>query len=398
METSRSAHHSIAGYAYQFDKSLIEILGAAEGVTVTLEGIEDIDVGEESIQCKYYSSQTYAPSRIRSALFQFLAHYAGSSSRNFVYTLYAHFNQGVMPAAFSLSEFRLHFGDYHRGLSLTDDDLSKFLADHLRCIAARAFDEQRVDALNALRGFFSCTRHEAEDYFYANGLHEIIRLSRQPSVEARSITRAQFGAAINKKCRLFSLWLFQLKGERDYLKHVRKGLNSMNALSPSKDKHFLLTQAFAERSGIDGMSDLCSFLVDRFYQLQRALRDAVPPTVIVEGRDDHIIKLKRAVLANKVPINDGFEHIAFQPDFFDASPVINTRTTRNGRATDTIAIASYVIRIVAATTYKNARSSLRRPHVLFATGPDLDPADCHAAETIHLHSVNSHDQLISILQ
>ena len=48
-------------------------------------------------------------------------------------------------------------------------------------------------------------------------------------------------------------------------------------------------------------------------------------------------------------------------------------------------------RIVATTTYRTPGSVCAGLHTLCGCGPDLDPADCYATETIHLHSVSSHN-------
>ncbi len=397
MDASRSAHHTIAGYHYQFDKSLIEILNTTAAARVTLEGIEDIDLSAQTIQCKYHSSQRYAPSRVRSPLLQFIKHYAGSRDRNLVYTLYAHFKEGAAPRTFSLGEFKALIGDALHGLGLSDSELATFLSDHLSCVQARDIEQQHDEALAALCSALNCALHDARDYFYGNALHEIIRLSRQSSVASRSTTKAAFLSVINKKCRLFSLWLLQLKGERNYQRHVRDTLLRSECLSPTKRKHFLLHRALAERSGVRGLETLCYFLIDRFFKVGTALSNAVPPTVIIDGDQSLVSNLKRALLERRVPINDGFEHISFQPWLFDEPPVIMRMSTRSARPTDKIGRSSYVLRIIGGYTYKVSIECLDKPHVLVATGPDLDPGSCQATETIHLHAVNSHETLIPIL-
>ena len=75
MSKTRSAHHTIAGYHYQFDKSILEILRARPTARIALENIEDVDVEGECIQCKYHAAQRYQPSAIRKPLLAFLKHY-----------------------------------------------------------------------------------------------------------------------------------------------------------------------------------------------------------------------------------------------------------------------------------------------------------------------------------
>ena len=60
MSNRRSAEATIAGYLYQFDKSIIEVLKLnSDNDKIIIEGIEDIDIesidsNSKSIQVKYY--------------------------------------------------------------------------------------------------------------------------------------------------------------------------------------------------------------------------------------------------------------------------------------------------------------------------------------------------------
>ncbi len=55
--TKREATATIKGYHYQFDKTILEILSAADDEQVVVEGLEDVDLESpsllRSIQCKY---------------------------------------------------------------------------------------------------------------------------------------------------------------------------------------------------------------------------------------------------------------------------------------------------------------------------------------------------------
>ena len=397
MARTRSAHHTIAGYHYQFDKSLIEILKASQNETITLEGIEDIDLSVETIQCKYHASLKYVPSLVKAPLQAFLTHFSANRT-SFTYTLYAHFNQGSLPNSFTVDEAKAILGTALDPLGLTDADLASFLQTQLRCVAAHDLDEQRREALGAICSALNCTPQEAEDYYYGNALHEIISLSRQPTITARQITRQQFVTTINRKRRLFSHWLVQLKGEADYRQYVRAALSNHQALSTTKQKHFLIHAGLVMQSGVPGVVTLCRFLVERFFRVGHVLWDAVPPTVILDGENDMLLAVKQELLAQQITINDGFEHLAFQTWHFDLAPVTTRTVTRNGRPTDKIGNASYVIRLIGRKTYDQNKSSIRQPHVCLVTGPDLYGYDSGVGETIHLHAVDNHAALIAILQ
>lgn len=397
MVRSRSASHTIAGYHYQFDKSLIEILKAGDTEMVTLEGIEDIDLSAESIQCKYHASQKYFPSKIKAPLLEFLTHFSQNSER-ITYTLYTHFQEGSAPPSFTLTEAKTILGTSLDPLGLSDSDLESFLQNQLRCIAARNIDEQRKEVLSAIGSALDCTPLEAEDYFYGNALHEVIRLSRQPTISSRQINRQHFVSKINRKRRLFSHWLRQLQGEQDYQRYVRAALRSRQALLPTKHKYFFIHESLIKKSTVQGVITLCGFLVNRFFRLNYALRDAVPPTVILDCEDAVVLEVKRGLLNQRIMMNDGFEHLGFQPWIFDLAPVINRTVTQNGRPTDKIGAASYVIRLIGRKAYDANNENLDHPHVCIVTGPDLNGWDPLAGEIIHLDGVDTTYSLISILE
>lgn len=64
MARSRDAVDTIKGYYYQFDYFIFQLISLVnEEDTVTIEGIEDVDILEEkemvAVQCKYYAKTEY---------------------------------------------------------------------------------------------------------------------------------------------------------------------------------------------------------------------------------------------------------------------------------------------------------------------------------------------------
>jgi len=397
MTASRSATHTIAGYHYQFDKSLIEILGSQNEDPIKLEGIEDIDLESELIQCKYHSAQKYTPSKIKSPLLAFATHFSKYRGTT-IYTLYAYFREGSLPTSLTVGELKTILGIALDELAIDEDDLNKFVTGCLRIVPAGDFDAQREQAIETICAALNCANDEAIEYYYGNALHEIMRLSRQSDETLRITTRAAFIATINRKARLYSIWTQQIAGEKEYHTFVRKKLQSHDALSASKRKMFYLNSSVVTNSGVTGVSTLCEFLVKRFFQVGHSLITSFPPTVVLEASNDLIVSLKRNLLEKKIAFNDGFEHIDFQPWAFDADPVINRVPTRSGRATDKIGIASYQIRLLSRECYQRAFAQLKPSNVVFALGTESDSlvfSDEH--DVIHLHAVSSYEMMISIL-
>jgi hypothetical protein len=62
MTVSRVAQAPIAGFLYQFNRTILELLHGADTDSVTIEGVvEDIDIhnamGLEAVQCKYHEAE-----------------------------------------------------------------------------------------------------------------------------------------------------------------------------------------------------------------------------------------------------------------------------------------------------------------------------------------------------
>ncbi len=100
-EPNRSAHHTIAGYYYQFDHSISQLLDIAANGQIVLEGIEDVDVynadSTTAIQVKYYQNTNYSKDLVREPILLMLKDFSKrrTEGANLIsYTLYIHFNDG----------------------------------------------------------------------------------------------------------------------------------------------------------------------------------------------------------------------------------------------------------------------------------------------------------------
>ena len=81
MSKGRDAIDTIIGYYYQFDYYILQLLNLSKDTdTVTIEGIEDVDISEDgilkAIQCKYYAKTEYNHSKIASPIRLMLKDYA----------------------------------------------------------------------------------------------------------------------------------------------------------------------------------------------------------------------------------------------------------------------------------------------------------------------------------
>ena len=154
MAKSRSAYHSLSGYRYQFDKAIVTISEASRNESVTMEGIEDIDVGSHDfIQCKYHATKKYTPSSIRKPIMEFLRHYIDNRGQSIQpqYTLYAHFSDIQTQSPISSHDIISMIQNHHEEHHITIVELQKFVSDHLRVKIGPNLEDQEKLAKNAKR-------------------------------------------------------------------------------------------------------------------------------------------------------------------------------------------------------------------------------------------------------
>jgi hypothetical protein len=396
--TARSANYSITGLHYQFDKSIIAILDASASETIVLEGIEDIDLSKEYIQCKYHETQRYFPSSVRDPIVAFLGHYL-SSDRDKSYTLYVHFHDISSFKVIDLAELKVILAAELQRLQVTDDELTTFLSKHFQFVHGDAYDVQLTRVIAKLSEHLGCSIDDADTYFYKNALHEVIRLARQPSPADRAITRVEFVTVINKKYELYSMWLCQLSEQKDYVRYVKDTMRSAQALHSHLIKFIYLDRQILTLMGPSKFYVFCESLLDRFYSVGKTLKAAQPLTLIVDVTLDEVRLLKTTLLAKRISINDGYEHLEFQPWYFNRRPVINSGQA-GGRANDIIAMSSYSIRMITRSTYDLHRAQLEVPDTFITTGtvracPDVPPG-CHRHIHVHTPEFDSSTLLIDL--
>ena len=156
MATDRTAIDTIRGYYYQFDLYALQILESS-GEKIVLEGIEDVDVKTATettaIQCKYYEGTSYNHSVIAEPIRWMLKHFSEHKAESFKYQLYGHYRDGqdklILPltTGFVKNKFFTFTKDgveheYHRELSLTDEEIALFVERLKIIINAVSFDNQ----------------------------------------------------------------------------------------------------------------------------------------------------------------------------------------------------------------------------------------------------------------
>ena len=243
----RSATATIKGYFYQFDQTIVRLLEASKNASITVEGIEDVDLadGNDSafVQCKYYEGTEYNHSVIKDAVIHMLRHFHAAgcpSNQVFKYRLYGHYKSGQHKLVLPLTEAILkdNFLTYkcktvehkvHEELSITPAQLISFLSLLDIDVKAPSYEEQQKKIVQLLINEISgCTETDAEIFYYPNAINVIQNLAIEADEEKRKITRVGFIKATNRKEMIFSNWLQQKFGADYYAKMTRKKFFKFN--------------------------------------------------------------------------------------------------------------------------------------------------------------------------
>lgn len=388
---SRSAHASILGYHYQFDKSIIELLQRAPTETITLEGIEDIDINTPlptSVQCKYYSAQRYQPSLLREPLQAMLLHNRNATAPR-RYLIYLHCKEKTPPTKLTSNELKsiLTYTErgtehiFHEENGITDLNINRFLQS-LTIERAKPFEEQRKDVLDAITLALSCTATEATDFYYPRALNLIITTATRPTSQGRTICPSNFLAEIRARDILFTIWHHELLGKERTTKYHQAVIRKARALMPSRRRLLILTASTINRDTAYYLRTLIITLTNHAYRLGNALYDAQPWTIAADLAPVDLDTLKRDLLNEGIEYNDGHEALGFFPDYFNKPPLINRTTTKGGKATDRIGAASYKVRLISSTALR-AHAAAIPVDVLLSTDNN-PPAELSAQQTILL--------------
>lgn len=398
MARQRSAHDSLRGYRYQLDASVLAILGAANGESITLEGIEDIDkAGVEHIQCKYLESKAPWPSAVKDAVLELFRH-AHANPQVPIYTLYAHFGQA---AAEPLTDDKIAdaLDPVLPAEGFTRASLLTFLSTRYRLVKAEQIDAHSKKVYEALKQTLNGSSLEVETLFYPRALSEAIRLATQPNPADRTTTRPAFLEVVNKRETLFRSLLARLRGINAYFKHVSDEADKLGVLVSTRwvIVHFALAQT-ASLTIPDFCTRVLALSACRFREHYH-LRSTLPLTIVLEEPEARMRDLKREALRRGLNFNDGREDLGFTPTVFDAAPVIERRRIK-GRLTDVIDRASYCLRLVRSETLVLHARCLSMPHTLVVVGNNgilpYEPAP--EAHILHIDDVTDIADLVGVLK
>ena len=327
--STRSANATIKGYFYQFDHSIVQLLGAAnKSATVVVEGIEDVDLvdGTEDvlIQCKYYEGTEYNHSLIKDAVIQMLRHFSNGgcdSSQTLRYKVYGHYKsgQGKLPSSFDIEFLKTHFLTFtskknihkvYDELAVDDAQLATFIKLLEIDVRAKTYDEQQHEVTRMLVSQIpGCNIEDAKTFYYPLAIHAIQNIAVQKDESNRKITKGQFLTAIKKKDIVFAAWLRKKFGDDYYARSIKRRYFHFGATKVPKESRIFILDA-ADEFDVAKMVALLANIGKKFSHVEHIRTPATDrfcPYVLIQSVSaEELIALKTQLFNSGIKINDGY--------------------------------------------------------------------------------------------
>lgn len=343
--TNRSAVDTIKGYFYQFDMSILSVLRLAnDSDSISIECVEDIDLQTASdvtaVQCKYYAKTEYNHSVIKEAVRYMLSHFkevkAGTKPK-VSYVIRGHYASGQdkLSGSINIEFLKKHFLTYttkkveryhHVELSLTDSDLTEFLALLTVDINALEFDKQFQNVIKQLQNTFNCKQFSAEYFYYNNALRVTRELSIGSSPADRTISKKAFIDRVNTSSILFNEWFVQKKGKKLHLAALRKEYFTDLNISPFE--RFFLVEIDPASYVRAELKELIFILSKKWSKTSKREPTPFCPYLFIQGiPEDELLVLKKELSMEGLKFVDGYD---YQGADFSANSIAQKATHSNG--------------------------------------------------------------------
>lgn len=249
--------------------------------------------------------------------------------------------------------------DYQKEKGISDKQLEGFLGK-FKFIVGKKFEEQHLEVIDTLSLQFSCSRQEAELYYYNNALTKILHIAKEKNESNRTVNRRAFLKNIDSKQLLFNTWFRLIKGKEQLLKLTKKHIENCNALYRLKSKVlFIDTRSIDLHNHELSLVIFIQDLVNKYYCPNKSYYDDKPWTVILTLSIDEINAIKAIMIEKGISFNDGFEYLKFSSNIFNQKPVIEAATSKK------LLRSSYSIKIISYETLLKNKKNIIDQEVIF---------------------------------
>lgn len=354
-------YFALKGFAFQIDKSILEIFKSEENKPISIEEIEDINTDDFVIQVKYREKAKFTPSTIKEPIIQLLEEF--KKDRNKKYYLYAYFNNLNGYSSFCDANKQISIDSLNTVLGVKKDDFddnekSSFI-DNFYLDFSKDFQGQFDEVLQNLKQEMGENISDDEAIYYYSIIYCFLQklVVNNPLKEDRKCTKTELLDYVeSNKDKIFTYSFKSYKGESEYFKFVENKLSSTN-----KTQENIIF--FGENIQIDATCTLTKLISDILYfHYKKATYDIKPLTFVIS--DNAIDGVKKELINKEIVFNDGYEKIYFNSKLFFRDPIIN-RKTKGKSSSDSLESISFKLRIISHSTFTKISDYSLSPEMIY---------------------------------
>ncbi|OKX84269.1 hypothetical protein [Corynebacterium glutamicum] len=353
-QKGRSASATIAGYLYQFERSVVELLNLDPGQKLRVEGIEDIDIWSNSpsvVQVKYFEAKKWSLSVVRDAVYELLKSFA--SGLEVSYVLYIHCGIGdPPPSILNLESLKqcLTYRPREKPVKLLYEDFKEeqlidFLS-HFKISSGVTLKDQQKLTTSAIAKALHCDEDEAEALHRMRAVQYLHEIALKKDENERVVTKEDLLNRLNDREIFYSRWHKEAVGKERFVSAICKKLKDAQFNIPTKHRGILLQ---VTRNNLDAVCRLSEELALDMNGVEKKRTIAAKPwTLILQGEGLLITEVKKFLIQANTLFNDGFESIQFSPQLFVEPAIV-----RGQGKSDRLLKSSHSVRIVSEDSMKD---------------------------------------------
>lgn len=333
---SRTADHTIKGFLYQFNKTLLDLTNSDEGDVVTVEGIiEDVDIvkadgSTSAIQCKYHETKSsFTDSLIYKPVLQMAETFSKQSGTNLSFILYLHCGGK------KLGTEKLTLETLDKALATSDQALVKIVARIVQPFDKKAFlskvqlefgpkiDDLENDVKQALEEL-PLRGADIDCVVYPNAISKIAKMSSYKDLDKRKLTKTDLINDLNKiNTTLLTKWALSLKN-KDQILHLSKKQLAKNLNIGSSSRYFFFDKAEL----FDFDNQIVTFIYDYIKSYHSKPKQAQTPLFIINCGRPELEKIEYRLYQKGIKCNSGHVGGRFEEDHFFRDPIVKVSRSK----------------------------------------------------------------------
>ncbi|MGS0749010.1 hypothetical protein [Halpernia sp. GG3] len=196
-----------------------------------------------------------------------------------------------------------------------------------------------------MQEFNFCNSKEEAIYYYsilADYLRKKVVENPPSQIELRKVSKKEISEHLEKGRKIvFTSSFKEYKGEQFYFKFLKDQF-----VKPHKNQDiFIIVGNIIETPNLKIESLILKIILKHY---EKATYDIKPLNFIIS--DSKIVEVKKNLLREKCPYNDGYETIEFNEKLFFSPPIIN-RKISGKKVSDTLSKTSFQSRILTKTNF-----------------------------------------------